>query len=99
MALSAFTVSGGSSRGAKIRIVGLLISDLDISTSVELDAALFEYLAPSHEFLAHEGFEFLRSTGGGADARSLELIGNRGIGVDMDDVALDLLDNLARRAG
>src|SRR3954467_14951838 len=114
---SAWMVSGGSSRGAKIRTFGLDMNapwwmarggggslakgdgGWSAAGLVELDAAILEYPTPAVQFFAHEGIEFLRRTAGSADAGILELFGNDGIGIHLDDFPLNLVDDAARRAG
>src|SRR6516225_10490663 len=115
---SALTVSGGSSRGAKIRIFGFDIAAPWLDTwatgsfvwrranrgggaegSVELYSTILEHSIPAVQLFAHESLEFFGRAADRADAGFLEFFGDDGIGIHVDDFALDLVDDGARRAG
>src|SRR6266498_4502651 len=67
--------------------------------SVELDSAILEHLPPSVQFFAHESLEFLRRAAHRADTGFLEFVGDDRIGIHLDDLALNLVDDSAWRAG
>src|SRR6266566_6410174 len=67
--------------------------------SVELDSAILEYLPPAVQLFAHESIEFLRRAAHRADAGFLEFVGDDRIGIHLDDLALDLVDDSTWRAG
>src|SRR4029453_11715374 len=67
--------------------------------SVELDSAILEYLTPPVQFFAHESIEFLRRAAHPADAGFLEFVGDDRIDIHLDDLALNLVDDSAWRAG
>src|SRR6516165_6880130 len=114
---SALTVSGGSSRGAKIRTFGFDIAAPWLDTratgsfvwrenlaegvegSVEPYSTILEHSIPAVQLFTHESLEFLRRAADRADARFLQFLGDDGIGIHVDDFALDLVDDGARRAG
>src|SRR4029450_6147018 len=90
MPWSALTVSGGSSRGAKIRIFGL---DIDVPRLDGWDGRLrrgepeaggdqlrlipiLEPLPPPVQLFAHESLEFLRRAAHRADPGFLEFVGD-----------------------
>src|SRR6516164_1729334 len=112
---SALTASGGSSRGAKIKIFGFDMEapwvdagepgrlfrgeEIAAGRSVELYSTILEHAIPTVQLFAHEGVEFLRRAAGHADARFFQLLGDDGIGIHLDHFALNLVDDRARRAG
>src|SRR5262249_36053481 len=67
--------------------------------SVELYSTILEHSIPTVQLFAHESLEFLRRAADRADARFLEFVGDDGIGIYVDDFALDIVDDGARRAG
>src|SRR4051794_21968614 len=96
-------VSGGSSRGAKIKTFGLV--DIgspcaaEFITLIKLDAALLERLFPAHRLLAEEGIELFRRAAYRIDPGFLKLLGDQRIGIDFHHLILNLVDDRARRAG
>src|SRR5262249_15143438 len=70
-----------------------------VEGSVELYSTILEHSIPAVQLFAHESLEFLRRAADRADARFLQFLGNDGIGIHVDDFALDLVDDGARRAG
>src|SRR5262245_54123624 len=104
---SALMVSGGSSRGAKIRTFGF---DMDApggacavaggggksaGSSIQLNSALLERPFPAHGFLAEKGVELFRRARYRVDASLVELLGSGGIGVDTHDLGVELVDEHA----
>src|SRR5262245_45774691 len=105
-------VSGGSSRGAKIRIfgldmrtpsvvwpVGLLWGGIGAAGSVGLDAGVVEGLLPAHGFLAEEGVELLGGARYRIETGLFKLVVGGGIGIGACHRALELVDDRPRRAG
>src|SRR5215468_9421536 len=70
-----------------------------VEGSVELYSTILEHSIPAVQLFAHESLEFLRRAADRADARFLQFLGDDGIGIHVDDLALDLVDDGARRAG
>ena len=64
-----------------------------------MDTAVLEYLTPSIQLFAHEGIEFFRRTAHRANAGFFQLPGDDGIGIHLDDFALNLVNHQPRRAG
>ena len=67
--------------------------------SIQLDSAVLENLAPAVRLLAQERVEFLRRRADRADAGLLQRFGDCRIVIHRCDLALNLLDDGARRAG
>src|SRR5262249_6616334 len=86
-------VGPGRSFGGEIAAVGAA------EGSVELYSTILEHSIPTVQLFAHESLEFLWRAADRADAGFLEFLGDDGIGIHIDDFALDLVDDGARRAG